>query len=217
MVRRPFAFLLPAAVLLAAATITAGGWAVTTVDDLPDQIEAGKPVTLTYTVRQHGQHPLAGLRGGVEARLGTLNVRADARAGRKTGQYVATLTLPRAGDWELTIHSGFMNSHVTLLPVRAVPAGSAALAPLPKADRGERLFVAKGCVTCHGSQLAPPLVPNKYQADFLRQILVDPSTMPRSGKYTIEMPDLGLSQPEIAALVAFINDGARVTKVGGSR
>src|SRR5439155_21026858 len=97
-----------------------GGWAAITVEDLPDQVVARQPVTLAFTVRQHGVKPIDGLKAKVAATAGSLEASAAATAGRETGQYTATLTLPQAGQWTITIHSGFGNSRVTLLPVTAI-------------------------------------------------------------------------------------------------
>ena len=41
--------------------VHAGGWAVITVDDLPDSVEAAKPIPLSFMVRQHGMTPLVEL------------------------------------------------------------------------------------------------------------------------------------------------------------
>src|SRR5260370_1060021 len=65
-----------ALVLLAAIAALFGGWAVITVEDLPDYLVAGQPVSLTFTVRQHGVRPLEAVAPTVEARSG---------AGRSTG------------------------------------------------------------------------------------------------------------------------------------
>ena len=51
-----------------------GGWAVVTVDDLPDYVVAGQPVRLSFVVRQHGMTPLDGLRPSVEARSGRASI-----------------------------------------------------------------------------------------------------------------------------------------------
>jgi len=45
----------------------AGGWAVITLDDLPDHAVAGKPIKLVFVVRQHGRTLLTGLQPRVRA------------------------------------------------------------------------------------------------------------------------------------------------------
>jgi mono/diheme cytochrome c family protein len=198
------------------AAVYAGGWAVVTLDTLPDSLVVGKPTALGFVVRQHGMTPVGGLRPVVEAVLGGDRVTAAAEPGDRPGHYLATLTVPRAGDWVITVNSGFGQSRLTLLPTRAVAAAQGA-PDLPAAERGRRLFLAKGCVTCHQNTLAtandstgigPLLIPQKYQAVFLARILADPSgTLPPRGQVGATMPNLDLQPQEIAALVAFINTG----------
>src|SRR6059058_6668777 len=103
-----------------------GGWAVITVEQLPDFVTAGRPVTLAFTVRQHGVTRLSGLKPSIEARSGDVTTTAAASPGRETGQYVSTLSLPRAGEWTITIHSGFLDRQVTLLPLSVIAPGAAA-------------------------------------------------------------------------------------------
>ena len=213
-------FLAVALTCIAAATVSAGGWAVITVDDLPEYITAGEPITLAYTVRQHGNHLLGGLQGRIEAERDGRKVVADARAGKFNGQYVATLTLPSAGDWSMTVHSGFGGQGtLALLPLRVVDRGERP-ATLPAAERGQQLFVAKGCVTCHrvdgktlpaGLQSGPVIVPQKYQPEFLVRALANPALLPPQTNHHFRMPNLGLKAPEIDALVAFINDSGSAT------
>ena len=127
----------------------AGGWAVITVQDLPDYVEAGKRIDLSYMVRQHGQTPLDQLRGSIEATSGRLTATGMVVPGARPGSYAASITLPSAGDWSITIRSGFGRSDVTLLPLAAVEHGAALTRPVTDPERGRRLFVSKGCVTCH--------------------------------------------------------------------
>jgi mono/diheme cytochrome c family protein len=189
-----------------------GGWAAVTVQDLPDYVVAGQPVTLTYTVRQHGFSRLSGLNGRLEAKAGRLEASATA-AGTGEGRYTATLTLPSAGDWTITIYSGFGNSRVTLLPLRAIAQGAPAPRALAEAERGRQLFVAKGCVTCHlhrdvdGSgvvAVGPELTSRRVPAEYLAAFLANPAIKAPT-RQGAEMPNLELQLAEIAALSAFIN------------
>ena len=211
MLRRSVVVLL---VALAGLTVGvgAGGWAVVTIDDLPETITAGKATPISFVVRQHGVAPMPGLRPWLQAVSGSQEVTANAHPAGGAGQYAASLTLPRPADWTVTIHTSFNQIALTLLPVTAVAAGTAA-APLSAAERGHRLFLAKGCVTCHQSDVkssnpslnvGPPLVAGKYQADFLAKILRDPASV-LPGARDVKMPDLGLQAHEVTALVAFIN------------
>ena len=214
--------LLFALVLLPALPHNAGGWSVVTVKELPDHAVAGRPLELGYVVRQHGMTPIPGLRGRLVARSGALEVTADARPGGRAGDYAARLVLPRSGAWSITVHSGFGDMKAALLPLRVVDAGAPAPAAVAESERGRHLFVAKGCVTCHGHAAAgagvdmrslpvgPDLTDRRLPAEYLARFLADPSikTAWTNGN---RMPDLELAPREIAALVAFINAERRVT------
>lgn len=82
-------------------------------------------------------------------------------------------------------------------------------------SQGLALFRAKGCATCHrhaavgGQQFdwrgAPELTNYKVDATFVRRWLRDPGAV-RPGTV---MPNLGLSDAEIEALIAFLSANAR--------
>lgn len=223
MTRKSFQLLMPVLMLVPAVTFHAGGWAAITVDDLPDYVVAGEPVNLAYVVRQHGVTRVSGLNGSISAIAGDRKVRGAVRAGGKEGSYVASMTFPQPGDWTITIGSGFGPSQTTLLPIRVVDRGARALPALSDSERGRRLFVAKGCVTCHVHQdvnttsvasLGPELTRARYPADYLTRFLADP-TIPTatSGQRpgTQRMPNLDLNPREIASLTAFINATSQVS------
>ncbi|MGH7427493.1 MAG: c-type cytochrome [Candidatus Methylomirabilaceae bacterium] len=209
------------AMLLTLFALHFGGWAVITVEDLPDQVVVGQPVTLTFAVRQHGRTLLSGLNPRVEAKGGGQTVRAAAAPATGTGRYAATLTLPNAGAWTLTVYSGFGPSNVTLMPLPAVNPGRAPVEPA-LATRGQRLFVAKGCLTCHLHTEVPAsgvvrvgadLSGRRYAAEYLQRFLADPSSVTTRRPGGEEMPDLNLAPREIAALTAFIN-GEKAPQAG---
>ena len=214
MIRRVGQSVVAGVAVLATVAFSPGGWAVITVADLPDSAVAGQPLDLAFKVRQHGMGIMTDLRPVVEARSGRERVRAGARVGRN-GLYEAALTLPESGEWSLTIHSGFNDNRVTLLPLKAT--GSHSRPPvITQSERGRRLFVAKGCLTCHvhaavdGSGdvgTGPVLTDIQLPAEYLARALADPSIIPR--RTSEEMPDLDLKPEEIAALVAFLRGEAR--------
>ena len=219
--------LLRAIPLAATLGVAAGGWAVVTLDDLPDAVVAGKPITLTFTVRQHGHTPLDNLRPSIEAAMvgGSETLRADAIPADGKGRYRSTLTLPDTGQWRLTINSGWGQSRINLEPIAAVQAGRSA--PVyAQAERGRRLFVAKGCVECHlhgqvpGSgvvQVGPELTALRLPADFLQKFLADPSILPPAQQVNGGMPNLDLKPAEISALVSFINGEGATARAGAGR
>jgi len=86
---------------------------------------------------------------------------------------------------------------------------------ISQVEYGRQLFLAKGCITCHYNTKAAS--PNDYwtievtgatnlsnftaSPEILRIRLKDPS----AAKSDTQMPDLGLTEVEIEALIAFIN------------
>ena len=211
---RPPKAVLLATILLPGLLAFAGGWAVVSLEDPPEFGVAGTPLLVTFAVRQHGITPLEGLRPVVEARSGNAEVRVNATAASGAGRYVASLVLPEPGNWDITIRSGFGNSKLSLLPLRALSRGAAAPAPLGEGDRGRLLFVAKGCVGCHvrnelggaedGPGAGPDLTGKRFEREFLTRWLADPSSMgpPRYGKGP--MPNPSLSKGEITALSTYL-------------
>lgn len=198
---------------------TRGGWAVITVKDVPAALTVGTPTEIAFMIRQHGEEAMHGLTPVVEARTGSLiggtSVQATAAPGRVRGEYVASLTVPSAGDWRITVKSGFGPSNLQLLPIRAGTATAARLAAADVgAERGRHLFVAKGCVMCHvhtaaegqggASTYGPKLGEKKFDAAYLEMWLANPAIRPPT-KPGQQMPNLGLSKPEITALTAFVN------------
>jgi hypothetical protein len=183
----------------------AGGWAVVTVDNLPDYAEAGKATTLTYMVRQHGVEPFPGLTGTITATSGRLTARGSVVPGQRRGQYSASITLPSAGDWSISIKSGFPKADVTLRPLTAVTHGTTLARTVSDPERGEALFTAKGCVTCHVQiPVGPKLDGRRFDATYISAFLANPPRTPTQPNREA-MPNLGLDQREIASLVAYLN------------
>lgn len=192
-----------------------GGWAAITVEDLPDYVVARQAINLSFMVRQHGVRPMEDLHPTIEAKSANREVSVASAPGSKIGLYTAHLTIPDPGRWTITIRSGFGNSNVTLLPLLALAPGAPAPALLADAERGRRLFVAKGCVTCHlhravnetSIAVGPELTERRFAPEYLTRFLADPASVipPRAGAPS--MPNLGLKPAEIAALTAFLNGG----------
>jgi mono/diheme cytochrome c family protein len=204
---------------LAVARLAAGGWAVVTLKDVPEYMVAGKSLSLTYAVRQHGVHLTPGLAGWIEARdAGGVVVKAKASPAADTGYYLATLTLPTPGTWTLTVHSGFLTSASAPFSLRVV-AGGANPSELTAAERGKALMAAKGCVTCHTHEgvsnpasfrFAPDLTTGRLAPAYLKTFLADPSIKAPS-RPGLVMPNLQLTHAEIGALVAFLSPDPKQT------
>ena len=212
--RRFTRFAALALVSLGSTAFSFGGWAVITVDELPEALTVGQPTTVSFAVRQHGVKLLGGLKPTLVAtdEKGSPEVRVAAVPDTAVGYYVAKLVVPKAGTWTITINSGFMDSRLKLVPMPAVAAARAKNAEL-SVERGRSLYVAKGCVGCHvhgaitgypAMAVGPNLTAKRYQPDYLAKLLADPSIARTPGQQNV-MPNLGLATSEISALVAFLN------------
>jgi mono/diheme cytochrome c family protein len=211
---------IPVAAMMLSAAAWYGGWATITVENLPDQLIAGEPYNLTFSIRQHGHDLLADLNPYVELKSKGGETRARAVATNKAGYYTATINVPEPGNWSANIESSFGRSNLKLMPIAAVTSGARAVS-YSAAERGHRLFVAKGCAMCHthakveGSgkiQVGPSLTDRRFDDEYLRAFLENPAIKPPSGNE--RMPKLNLNPSEIAALTAFIkgNSAARTAQ-----
>jgi hypothetical protein len=86
----------------------AGGWAVITLDQLPEQIIAGESVEIGFMLRGHGITPVAADGLSVEATHMESGVRLSvpARSDGIEGHYLASLNFPQPGAWEWGISAG---------------------------------------------------------------------------------------------------------------
>ena len=203
--------MLKAVAALVAGVVTMGGWAVVTVKDLPEYFIAGKQYTIEFQVRQHGRTLLSGLRPQlVINRPGAREVVIPAVARSAEGTYAVTFTAPAAGDVRFTIRSGFMNNELRLYPQPVIAAGTSRPAMAAR-DRGQVLFVAKGCNTCHSNidlanrpdnQLVT-VGPELGGRHLAREYVIQKVKNPASEK----MPDLGLTDAEANAIAALLNGG----------
>ena len=111
------------AVLSLAAFAAPGGWATITLDALPKHVTVNEPIPFSFVVKQHGTKPLAGLTPRIEAvARGQKTVEVTATAsGKEKGRYAASVRLPAATEWKVTIHSGFMTSRLELPPLQVAP------------------------------------------------------------------------------------------------
>lgn len=99
--------------LAMSATAWAGGWATTTLDSTPGELEAGTTYEIGYTILQHGRHPVSV--DHTEIRLhgpwkGEVHVFAGAPDGPE-GHYVAEVTVPDTGAYRWEVTQGFFPTH----------------------------------------------------------------------------------------------------------
>jgi hypothetical protein len=100
------------ATLGADASASAGGWAVTSLDEVPVAV-AGEPVDVGFTVLQHGVSPVdltedVGIE--VTAADGTTSYFAATAEG-SIGHYVATVTFPADGEYTWRARQGWFAPH----------------------------------------------------------------------------------------------------------
>jgi hypothetical protein len=121
--------------------------------------------------------------------------------------------------------AGLLLSAGSIVSVAAQPEAESEMVPQVEAevvsvdasvsqvDLGRDLFIAKGCMSCHshsetnsirefGVDMGPDLTNLTASPEYLRVWLKNPL----AAKSTAQMPDLGLSEAEIEALIAFINE-----------
>jgi len=117
----------------------------------------------------------------------------------------------RARRWALVATAvAALGIGMLALPRPAASESSSGAAPSNLEQQGRQLFMAKGCITCHVNhkvdtdfetvEVGPNLTAYRNSAEFLSAWLADPNSV-RPAK----MPDLNLSEPEILALIAFLN------------
>lgn len=114
----------------------AGGWAVTTLDQVPPDLQAGDTYAVGYTIRQHGVTPV-----DVKKMGGTTEIQITSPDGATTlrypgvpegavGHYVAKVTFPSNGTWTWTVTQGpFAPQPLGFVTVGAAAMASAAPAP----------------------------------------------------------------------------------------
>lgn len=104
----------------------AGGWAVITLDELPSNVVAGEPLSIGFTVLQHGRTPMTDLHPTLTAKLSSAETMViSAQPNGKPGHYVATLTFPKEGSWEWSIQAFTMDQSMPVLNVATSNTASA--------------------------------------------------------------------------------------------
>ena len=205
--------------VLIAGWLTMGGWAVVTVKDLPEYVVAGQRYTLEFQVRQHGRTLMNNVQPQLLVATSQQSTNAATLAPTRSddGTYRVTFAAPQTDRVYLTVVSGWGASNLILYPIRVVAAG-AQPAPLNPRDRGQALFVAKGCNVCHANSdladrpdnqsiaIGPALGGRHLPRDYTIQKMKNPKSQ--------IMPDLGLRDAEAAAIAAFLS-GDRAAAAGG--
>jgi len=191
---------------------------------MPEYVIARKPFALTFVVWGAGTEPMyvEGL-PKVTANSGAISVEGSVSKAKNPGEYTATLILPRPGLWMIRIQiwtdeTGPDRFNGSTLPeLRSIDAGTGAPPQLHQAALGERLFVLKGCNTCHSipeEKLAraresnPTIANGPYLFErhtpeaYWKRFLAGPVEPVKVGD--IELHKLGLTRSEVEALKVFL-------------
>lgn len=109
------------------ATVSAGGWAVTTLDQVPEEPRAGETYQIGYTIRQHGETPV-----GIEM-IQTTEIKIQGGDGSThtfpghpegtVGHYVAEVNFPVSDEWTWSVNQGiFGDQDLGTIAVSPPPA-----------------------------------------------------------------------------------------------
>jgi hypothetical protein len=128
---------LAAALLLVALTVpaAAGGWAVTTLDAVPDRFEAGREYDIGYTIRQHGVTPVDLASTGIRITSADSGKQLmfDGRKVGAVGHYVARVSFPAAGGWTWEALQDWFAPHSLGQLEVVLPGSTVASEPRPAA------------------------------------------------------------------------------------
>jgi mono/diheme cytochrome c family protein len=93
------------ALWLAVAPARAGGWAVVSLEEWPEEIRAGEAAAIVFSIRQHGAALAPGYDPIIRAnRAGTSSgFQVTAIETKQAGFYTADLTFPEPGNWKWSI------------------------------------------------------------------------------------------------------------------
>ncbi len=109
-----FTRLIPLVLILLAIPLaaSAGGWALTSFDELPTSFEAGETYELSYTILQHGQTPVDVFQTSVFVTDSNGNVTEfEAARTDSIGRYTVEVTFPAAGTFTWNVSQGDFAPH----------------------------------------------------------------------------------------------------------
>ena len=118
----------------------AGGWAVTTFDQMPGQFVSGQEYSLGYTIRQHGETPVNVDKTeilAIAASGRTLSFPGKSQGG--VGHYIATVFFPAGGTYSWQVTQGAFAPQdlgaVTILAAAGTTTNKATTADKSAADK----------------------------------------------------------------------------------
>lgn len=157
------------ALFVLAVPVLAGGWAVVTLNDLPDHAVVGQPLNIDFAIRQHGKTPWVSDAVAIQAvqseSSASFSVKAVADP-ETPGHYTASLNFPKTGRWSWAIRSGLfpdeqpmpdlevinpvgvspVNKDGVSIPLLAGLAGLAATAVIGLVFRRKQTLLAAGAM-----------------------------------------------------------------------
>jgi len=153
------------AIMILATPALAGGWAVFTLEELPSDIVAGTPVTIRYTIRQHGIRPITVEDSNVNARHPESgeSLAIQAKPGKATGEFSATITFPVAGSWEWYL-DGFGKQAMPDLTVLSSPVASKieAVPSLPAVAESPKILSWLGLLVAAGALMYAAILRKRW-------------------------------------------------------
>jgi hypothetical protein len=128
-----------AAVLCLSASAHAGGWAITTLDPLPQDMAAGQTYQVGYVIRQHGQTPATFATPQIRISQATTQFTFQGRPEGGPGHFVSDVTFPTDGAWTWTVDQtpfasqalGSIAIQPVAVPEPAPPAAPVTRSPAP--------------------------------------------------------------------------------------
>ena len=148
--RRSMLFLVPLALLVAAAPASGGGFATVGLSSTPDGVAAGRAWTVDVTVLAHGRTPVDGLAPKVRIRSGEDVREFAATPAGETGVYRAEVVFPSPGRWSYQVVDGYVDN-VHRFP--AVQIGEAATSSAAGGGGGGGDGIATGWLWGAGAAL----------------------------------------------------------------
>jgi cytochrome c2 len=139
--------------------VSAGGWAVITLDELPTAITAGQAYSIGFVVRQHGQTLRSDLQPIVRFdRVGAQeSFRVTAQRQGSEGHYAAEIKFPSAGQWEWHVDIEQFGMITQPMPTLTVAAASTKAEPASLATIMKFMSVIRRALTGKASTSALPV------------------------------------------------------------
>lgn len=137
----------------------AGGWAVITVDELPTAITVGQPISIGFTVRQHGQTLRSDLKPIVRFNRADAQEAFQVTAQRQgnDGHYVAEIKFPSAGQWDWQVDIEQFGMITQPMPPLTVQAALAKAQPTSLARIMEFVSVIRRALTGRAPTMTAPV------------------------------------------------------------